>query len=158
MIVIRKAIYAGMVCCVLCGTVNAQGMMLKVDKVTVKQAMDELKEKSGYTFVFSSSDLDTGKIISVFVENKGLEEAVRQILSGQDVTYEIKEKNIIVRNIVPVRGDGGKRKKVTGRIVDSNKEPVIGANVFEKGTNRNGTISDTNGNFSLEIPAALLFL
>ena len=107
MIVIRKAIYAGMVCCVLCGTVNAQGMMLKVDKVTVKQAMDELKEKSGYTFVFSSSDLDTGKIISVFVENKGLEEAVRQILSGQDVTYEIKEKNIIVRNIVPVRGDGG---------------------------------------------------
>ena len=156
MIAIRKAIYAGMVCCVLCGTVNAQGMMLKMDKVTVKQAMDELKEKSGYTFVFSSSDLDTGKIISVFVENKGLEEAVRQILSGQDVTYEIKEKNIIVRNIVPVRGDGGKRKKVTGRIVDSNKEPVIGANVFEKGTNRNGTISDTNGNFSLEIPAGAI--
>ncbi|MGP1436205.1 MAG: TonB-dependent receptor [Phocaeicola sp.] len=152
MIAIRKAIYVGMLCCFLCEAANAQGnFILKMDNVTIKQAMDELKEKSGYSFIFSSSDLDTKKRISVSVENEDIGEAVRQILKGQQgLTYEIKEKNIIIHRVIPAQGDG-KRKRVTGKILDSNKEPIIGANIFEKGATKNGTISDVNGDFSLEI-------
>ncbi len=39
---------------------------------------------------------------------------------------------------------------ITGFVTDINNEPVIGANIFEKGTT-NGTVSDVNGNFSLDI-------
>lgn len=39
---------------------------------------------------------------------------------------------------------------VTGIIVDANEEPVIGATILEVGTS-NGTISDIDGKFSLEI-------
>ena len=42
-------------------TVSAQSITLKVSNITVKQAMDELKSRSGYSFVFSSADVDTGK-------------------------------------------------------------------------------------------------
>ena len=42
-------------------------------------------------------------------------------------------------------------KKVTGSVTDSSGEPVIGANVVVKGTT-NGTITDVDGKFSLEIP------
>lgn len=42
------------------------------------------------------------------------------------------------------------RKRVTGRVVDNNGEPVIGASILEKGTS-NGTITDYDGNFSLEV-------
>lgn len=41
-------------------------------------------------------------------------------------------------------------RKVTGTVVDQNGEPVIGANVLEKGTG-NGVISDMDGNFSLNV-------
>ncbi len=41
-------------------------------------------------------------------------------------------------------------KKVTGTVLDQNGEPVIGANVVEKGTT-NGTITDVDGKFSLEV-------
>lgn len=41
-------------------------------------------------------------------------------------------------------------KLITGKIVDAKGEPVIGANVVEKGTT-NGTITDIDGNFSLEV-------
>lgn len=41
-------------------------------------------------------------------------------------------------------------KKITGNIVDINKIPIIGANIIEKGTT-NGTITDIDGNFALEI-------
>ena len=42
--------------------------------------------------------------------------------------------------------------KVTGKVVDTKGEPIIGANVVVKGTT-NGTITDFDGNFSIEAPA-----
>ena len=40
-------------------------------------------------------------------------------------------------------------RKIDGAILDSNGEPVIGANVIIKGTT-NGTVTDINGEFSIE--------
>jgi hypothetical protein len=40
--------------------------------------------------------------------------------------------------------------KVNGQVVDQSGEPVIGANVVEKGTT-NGIITDLDGNFTLEV-------
>lgn len=41
---------------------------------------------------------------------------------------------------------------VTGTVKDVAGEPVIGANILVKGTTNNGTITDIDGNFSLEAP------
>lgn len=147
---IKKAIFVAGVCCCFNGMVYAQSIDLKISDVTVKQAMDELKDKSGYSFVFSSSDLDTRKKVSVSVDNKAIGEAVRQILNGQNVTYEIKGKNIIVRRMKQNAADSMK-KTVSGTVVDSNGEPIIGANVVVKGTT-NGTVTDLDGKFSLDVP------
>ena len=43
-------------------------------------------------------------------------------------------------------------RTVTGKIVDTKGEPIIGANVVVKGTT-NGTITDFDGNFSIEAPS-----
>lgn len=47
---------------------------------------------------------------------------------------------------------GGVRQNVTitGVVKDKNGEPVIGANVLEKGT-ANGVITDVNGNFTMKL-------
>ena len=42
------------------------------------------------------------------------------------------------------------QKTVSGRIVDEQGDPVIGANVVEKGTT-NGTVTDADGRFSLSV-------
>lgn len=42
-------------------------------------------------------------------------------------------------------------KKVYGKVIDTGGAPVIGANVTQKGTT-NGTITDIDGNFTLEVP------
>lgn len=47
-------------------------------------------------------------------------------------------------------------KKITGTVVDATGEPVIGANVLEKGTG-NGVITDLDGKFSFSIkPGAII--
>ena len=40
--------------------------------------------------------------------------------------------------------------KVSGKVVDKNGEPIIGASIKEEGS-ANGTITDLDGNFSLEV-------
>ena len=44
--------------------------------------------------------------------------------------------------------------RISGTIVDTKGEPVIGANVVEKGTT-NGTITDMDGKFSLEVKSGV---
>ena len=70
--VVKKAIYVAVALFCLNLTVSAQSITLKVSNITVKQAMDELKSRSGYSFVFSSADVDTGKKISVSAENQSV--------------------------------------------------------------------------------------
>lgn len=62
---------------------NAQNITLRMSNVTVKQAMDELKSKSGYSFVFSSQDVDTHKNITVESDNQPLGHVISQIVAGQ---------------------------------------------------------------------------
>lgn len=149
MIYSKKAICVALACCCLSGTAFAQHISLSMSNVTVKQAIDAFNKKSGYSFVFSSKDVDTKKKVSISADNQEIEEVVRQILDGQSVTYEIKGKNIVVRSTtstVPI----GQKKTVKGQVVDAAGIPVIGANIVAKGTT-NGTITDMDGNFSLEV-------
>lgn len=42
---------------------------------------------------------------------------------------------------------------VTGTVLDENEQPLIGATVVEVGDNSNGTITDVEGNFSIDVPS-----
>ena len=43
-------------------------------------------------------------------------------------------------------------KKITGKVVDTAGEPIIGANVVVKGSKSIGTITNADGKFSLTVP------
>lgn len=147
---INKAILIAGVSFCLNLTVYAQDITLKISNITVKEAMGELKKVSGYSFVFSSKDVNTSKKISISASNATIEEVVNQILHGQDnLTYKIRDKKIIVQKATSKEVPNQKRK-VKGSIVDATGTPVIGATIMEKGTN-NGVVSDIDGNFILEV-------
>ncbi len=128
----------------------AQSLQMQLKGVTVEKAMTELRQKSGYSFVFESADVNTANVVSV--NAKDVKQAVEQILRGQSVSYEIKGKNIVVskkqgKTVATAKANNPK-KKVTGTITDENGEPIIGATIKEKGT-QNAVISDVDGNFVL---------
>ena len=43
------------------------------------------------------------------------------------------------------------QQRISGTVTDAAGEPVIGANIVEKGTTANGTITDADGKFSLQV-------
>lgn len=75
-----------------------------------------------------------------------INDVLKQLLKDQP--YRIENNKIVL----PARNSTQQNRKITGQVTDGNGEPVIGANVIVKGTT-NGTITDIEGNFSLEIAA-----
>ena len=93
----QKAIFMASALLCMNLTATAQQVSLNVNKVSVKQAMNQLKEKTGYTFVFSSSDINNKQVVSVSAKNADLSDVVEQILKGQKgIDYKIEGKNIII--------------------------------------------------------------
>ena len=51
-------------------TAFSQSISLNLSNVTVKEAIRTLKEKTGYSFIYEVSDIDTQRIISINQEKK----------------------------------------------------------------------------------------
>lgn len=157
----KRAILLASALLVLNTQASAQRVTMNVQNVTVKQAMNALKKSSGFTFVFSSSDINTNRKVTVEANNEDIASIVRQILKGQpQVSYEIQGKRIIIkRKNSAIEKEANIHstiqpdvQKITGKVVDTNGDPVIGASVKVSGTTQ-GTISDMNGDFILNAPA-----
>ncbi|MGI6232018.1 MAG: TonB-dependent receptor [Prevotella sp.] len=133
----------------------AQSVNMKMDNVPVRKAMTELRQQTGYSFVFESNNINEKKRVNV--NARDLKQAINQILAGQNVTYRINGKNIIIskaKSSSSVRtnqtGKSSQKHHVTGTVLDKNGEPIIGATIREKGTN-NATITDLDGKFSIDV-------
>lgn len=147
-------------------TGHAQRITLIMNNVTVKQAMMGITKVSGYTFVFSSRDIDSMRRVSVSASNSGLNEVMRQVLKGQHgISYEIQGRKIVlskrtqretrsgtqsVSEEAPHVQQSDRLVRITGTVVDEKGEPMIGATVMES-SSKKGTITDFNGKFILNI-------
>ena len=152
----KKAIFVAMaLLCLNFSSAFAQAVSLKMKDVSVKEAMTQLKKKSGYSFVYEIGDLDTKKKVNV--DATQLSDAVSQILAGQEVNFEIKGNYIVVSKIFSNAREG-KKKIIKGIVKDANGNPIIGATGMIKGTSI-GTITDMDGKYSIEAPsnATLVF-
>lgn len=120
----------------LCLNLSAfsQNVSFSVQNVTVKEAMEQLKKSSGYSFVFSSSDVDTSKKISVSGQNSSIQDIIKQILQGQnELDYEIQGKKIIIKKIKSSNSiEKSKKILASGRVLDINGEPIIGYCIGER--------------------------
>lgn len=144
-----KAIWVALAALCFNLSVSAQLISLNINDITVKEAIVQIKKSTGYTFVFSSMDLDTQKSIPISLRNASIEEAMKQLLKGQQgLSYEIKDKRIIIKRVQAMQS--GKITRITGTVLDTNGEPVIGAAVIEKGTSK-GTITDLEGHFIFDV-------
>ena len=126
----------------------AQNVQMKLGKVSVKQAIATLKDKSGYSFVYEMNDLDLNKKVDVNATT--LSESIQQILNGQQVNYEIKGNTVIIKH----QGVTKDQKEnathtVSGIVKDENGLPIIGATVKVRGAQM-GVVTDMDGKFSLK--------
>ena len=123
-----------------------------------KKFLTRSKGKQIICFI-SNRHVDLKQKVSVDVNEESVNDVLKKVLKNTDLTYNIEGINIILRR----RSEKHSLQviqqvhKITGTVVDKAGLPVIGANVIVKGTT-NGTVTDVEGRFSLEIPENAVLL
>ena len=131
---------------------------LSLRNVTVEQVLDRIEKDTEFSFLFTDKSVDTDRIVDMNIHSKNINETLKILFGGTDVSYRIVDRQVILSKKKEGTDGINQSKQVTGVIKDANGESVIGANVVEKGTN-NGTISDIDGKFSLNVaPGATLMI
>jgi len=131
---------------------------VKLENGTFQELFRDIKAQSEFTFVYNVDDIEKLKEISCEFSGSTVEEILNSCLKGTDMTYEVRDKVIIITPDnspkVPANATqpAEQKKTITGTVTDSYGEPVPGASVVVKGTTV-GIITDFDGNYTLEIPA-----
>lgn len=142
-------------------TVYSQSTKLSLDvrNKSIHEILFEIEGMSEFRFIYQSEKINLDKKVSLKVKNQTVETILNRILRDEDVAYEITENNLIlinpnektpVQNQHNIQGVLQQKTIITGIIQDSFGEPVVGANVVEKGTT-NGITTDIDGKFSLNV-------
>lgn len=137
----------------------SQKVTLNLRNAPVEKLIKEIRKQTGYLFLYKSEQLRSAGNISVQVEDAELERVLTQSLSGTSLTFKIVEKTIIIlprpvviseNNMQPQQQEAD--IQVSGRVTSSgNDQPLSGASVKLKGSEK-GTSTDSNGNFTLQVP------
>lgn len=131
---------------------NEKKITIKTNHISVVEALQSIEKQSGLSIAYNESQLKKENNLDLNIEGGTLDQALSQVLQDTQFTYQLENGYIM---IVPKQVDV--KKKISGHIVDEQGDPVIGVNIREKGSDANGTITDMDGNFSLDVsPNAIL--
>ncbi len=122
-----------------------------VHNVTVQQLVDNLSKQFDYSFFIVDENV-AKTTVSVSKQNATINEILNEAFKGKDITYAIRGKSITIASVLKTALEQANQKqKITGTVTDESGDPIIGANVLEVGVPTNGTVSDANGEFELNI-------
>ena len=138
-------------------TVYSQNTKLSLDvkNQSIKEVLFLIENQSDFRFIYESGKINLDKIVSVRVKDQSVETVLKRLFEQEGIQYEITENNFILINPMEKKGNVSpvvlqQGRRVTGVVKDVTGEPIIGANVVEKGTT-NGTVTDFDGRFSIDV-------
>ena len=138
----------------LSASTKAQKITLNSGKTNIASIFKAVRKQTGYTVIWKSEDLNAKKMLSVEFKNTSLEEVMQQCLAGKNLEYVIDEKTIIIKQKKKDILDRifssafSNIDEVRGRILNENGNPMPGATITIKGTNRS-VISREDGVFRI---------
>jgi TonB-linked SusC/RagA family outer membrane protein len=129
---------------------------LDMKNTTIEKVLQTIEEKSDYHFLYNNKLVNVDRKVSVRVKNAAIADVLNKLFASEDVEYQVEGNQIIllpkekVTEIVSgVEFAQQQQKIITGKVTDTNGEPIIGATILIKGTSQ-GTVTDMDGNYTLQ--------
>lgn len=110
---------------------------IKTERMLLTDLFSQIEKQSEFLFFYVDKDVADIKV-NVKANSTQIDEILAQALTGTGLTYTINDRNINIMRKAYARQQ--QAKQITGKVLDSNGDPIIGANVVEKGTT-NGSIT-----------------
>lgn len=139
-------------CFAFAGNTHSQNARVNLNKqqTSLKEVLDQIEQQTDYLFI-SNRDVDMEQKVNIKAKNKPVKEVLDILFSNTGLTYAMEGVNIVLskKETAPL-SSYQQKKTIKGTVIDETGEPIIGANIIEKGT-ANGTVTDVDGNFTLSV-------
>ncbi len=130
-------------------------IQIDVKDISVQEFFEEIQSKSDFVFFYKDDVLNTNKKISLKLKNAKMATVLNRAFLNTDLSYKIIGKQVVVKKTPDEssidsleENEMVLQQTVSGKISDSNGEPLPGVNVLVKGTTT-GTQADFDGNYSI---------
>jgi TonB-linked SusC/RagA family outer membrane protein len=159
--------------CLAGATASTYSQITRLD-ITLKEGnmvelIKQIEEKSEFFFYYQKEELKDLDNLNVEVKNATVMEILDQVTKGTSFDYTIIDRYIVVRKSGDGFGNdflatvqkniGAQQSSISGKVTDSNDQPLPGVTVLIKGTTQ-GTVTNADGDYLLtNIPddATLVF-
>ena len=132
-------------------TTSAQNVNLSVKEVSLKKVFKELRQQTGYNFLYNSKMLNETLPVSMSVKDMPFSQVLDKCFSNQPVTYVIAENTVIIKRKPAAPVSAVQQITVTGTVKDAKGQPIPGVTIKLKGTSV-GTVTDTDGKYQISSP------
>ena len=133
--------------------ISARGVAQKISisgrNVSLEKVLEQIERQTDFTFVYTNEFLQNAKPVTLRVSNASIGDVLDLCFRDQPFTYNVVDKLIVIKE-KPENAASPLPPpiEVSGRIVDKNGDPIVGATIVVRGTGQ-GTNSDTKGRFVL---------
>lgn len=135
---------------------GAQNITASLRNVTVQKAIEYLQREYGYSFSVKTDEVDVSRTVSIVASGADINTVLGQLFAGQQVEYAVNGTMVTVK---PAAREDKPQQKTTalkdwvlsGKILDENDDPMMGAVVTEMGISGKGVTTDINGSFEIRI-------
>jgi len=129
---------------------------LDYENVSLETVFNKIESITDYKFVFKDKDVDYKKNVSIKATKEELSDVLKKLFANTKIGFSLNGKQII---LIPKNQEvsistnsiiNTQQIKISGIIIDENKNPLPGASIVIKGTLK-GTETDFNGKFTLDV-------
>jgi TonB-linked SusC/RagA family outer membrane protein len=137
----------------LAGTSYSQitKISLNMKDASIEDVLNKIEDESEFYFLYNQKLIDVTRKVDVFVENEPIKDILAEIC-GNDVRFLVYDRQIILTpKNESVETSSLQQQRVSGKVTDKSGTPIPGVSVIITGTSQ-GTITDTKGDYSVDIP------
>ncbi len=125
--------------------VVAQTVTGRYEQKKLGAVLKDIEQQSGLSVIYRKGELDEDKLVNASFNNTSVKDALESLL-GESMKVTLSGKMITIsKQDEPQKRNTG----FTGRVIDTNGDPIPGAGVIMKGTGK-GTVTDLDGVFSFD--------
>ncbi|MCK9344258.1 MAG: SusC/RagA family TonB-linked outer membrane protein, partial [Massilibacteroides sp.] len=121
---------------------------LRMENQRLEDVLKAVEKQTDLVFIYDSNIIDVDHKVSVNTQGENVYELLNSVFAQNEVAYTVINNKVVLSKATKAQQEG---TTIKGTILDVTGLPIIGANVTIKGTTI-GTITDLDGNFSLQIP------
>lgn len=131
-------------------------LTLNVQEKTIKEVFSEIENNSEYVFLYNDETLDKNKKVSININNQTVDKILDELFKGTGNIYKISDRQIFISKAnktaevtTPLQNDN--KVTVKGNVTDMKGEPLIGVSVKFKENPGIATVTDIDGNYSINV-------